>query len=255
MFLKDNGSFRRAGVTQLVECDLAKVDVAGSNPVSRSKVSRSGLAMIKRCFLLLCGALLGVSILLAQDYKLEPITTATPGLPPAYAALMQTEGYRLVGPSGPWCEIWFRKSLPTGAQPADNAIVFPIAQGTLIGILRFPATGADRRGQTIKPGVYTFRYSNFPMNGAHQGVAPQRDFVLLTPIATDADPNTTPDFDALVKMSRTASGTPHPAVFSIEPPAGSTFPAVTKEGDHDWVLNVKIGDLPFAIILAGKAEA
>jgi hypothetical protein len=44
-------------------------------------------------------------------------------------------------------------------------------------------------------------------------------------------------------------------VFSIEPPAGSTFPAVTKEGDHDWVLNVKIGDLPFAIILAGKAEA
>ena len=27
---------RRAGVTQLVECNLAKVDVAGSNPVSRS---------------------------------------------------------------------------------------------------------------------------------------------------------------------------------------------------------------------------
>ncbi len=27
----------RAGVTQLVECNLAKVDVAGSNPVSRSK--------------------------------------------------------------------------------------------------------------------------------------------------------------------------------------------------------------------------
>jgi hypothetical protein len=27
----------QAGVTQLVECDLAKVDVAGSNPVSRSR--------------------------------------------------------------------------------------------------------------------------------------------------------------------------------------------------------------------------
>jgi hypothetical protein len=27
---------RSAGVTQLVECNLAKVDVAGSNPVSRS---------------------------------------------------------------------------------------------------------------------------------------------------------------------------------------------------------------------------
>ena len=28
-----------AGVTQLVECNLAKVDVAGSNPVSRSNYS------------------------------------------------------------------------------------------------------------------------------------------------------------------------------------------------------------------------
>jgi hypothetical protein len=56
-------------------------------------------------------------------------------------------------------------------------------------------------------------------------------------------------------MSTKASGTPHPAVISIEPPSGSTFPAVTKEGDHDWVLNVKIGNLPVAIIVAGKVEA
>jgi hypothetical protein len=255
MFLKDNGSFWRAGVTQLVECDLAKVDVAGSNPVSRSKVLPSGLAMIKRCFLLLAGALLAASLVLAQDYKLEPIATAAPGLPAAYAAVIETGGYRITGPSGPWCEIWFRKSIPAGAKPADNAIAFPIAQGTLVGILRFPATGADRRGQTIQPGVYTLRYSNYPVDGAHVGVAPQRDFLLLTPIANDADPNATPAFDALVQMSAKASGTPHPAVLSIETPAGSTFPEVTKEGDHDWVLNVKIGDLPLAIIVAGKVEA
>ena len=31
-----DGAARNAGVTQLVECNLAKVDVAGSNPVSRS---------------------------------------------------------------------------------------------------------------------------------------------------------------------------------------------------------------------------
>ena len=30
-----------AGVTQLVECDLAKVDVAGSSPVSRSSLLTS----------------------------------------------------------------------------------------------------------------------------------------------------------------------------------------------------------------------
>jgi hypothetical protein len=212
------------------------------------------LAMIKRCFLLLFGALLAASMVLAQEFKLEPIATAAPGLPAAYAAVIETGGYRITGASGPWCEIWFRKSIPAGAKPADSAIAFPIAQGTLLGILRFPATGADRRGQTIKPGVYTLRYSNYPVDGSHQGVAPQRDFALLTPIANDADPNSTPVFEALVQISTKASGTPHPAVLSIEPPSGSTVPSITKEGDHDWVLNVKIGDLPVAIIVAGKVE-
>src|SRR5713226_1302348 len=33
---RENEASASAGVTQLVECNLAKVDVAGSNPVSRS---------------------------------------------------------------------------------------------------------------------------------------------------------------------------------------------------------------------------
>jgi hypothetical protein len=78
--------------------------------------------------------------------------------------------------------------------------------------------------------------------------------VLLTPIANDADPNATPAYDPLVEMSRKASGTPHPAVLSIETPSGATFPALAKEGDHDWALSVKIGDVNLAIILVGKSE-
>jgi hypothetical protein len=205
--------------------------------------------MIKRLSLLFCFALLA----LAQDYKLEPISTAAPGLPAAYASVVDSHGYRVVGPSGPWCEVWFQKSIPTGAKPSDPAITLPIAQGTLLGVIRFPNGGEDRRGQTIKPGIYTMRYSDFPVDGAHQGVAPQRDFALLTPMANDADPAAMPNFDKLVGMSKT-SGTAHPAVFSLETPAGTTFPEVTKEGDHDTVLNVKVGDLPIALIVAGKYE-
>ena len=36
-----------AGVTQLVECNLAKVDVAGSNPVSRSKQLASNFSLFE----------------------------------------------------------------------------------------------------------------------------------------------------------------------------------------------------------------
>jgi len=191
----------------------------------------------------------------AQDYKLETISTAPSGLPAAYDSVIQTQGYRVTGPNGPWCEIWFRNSIPTGAKPADDSIVFPIPQGTLVGILRFPSEGSDRRGQTIKAGIYTMRYSDFPVDGSHQGVAPQRDFLLLTPIANDPDPSATPGFDQLVKMSTKASGTPHPAVFSIEIPSASKFPSITAEGDTpDQVLNVKIGSLQLAMIVVGKVQ-
>jgi hypothetical protein len=204
---------------------------------------------MNKCALLLVSV---AAAAFAQDYKLEKIAAAPAGLPAAYASQIG-EGYRVVGPSGPWCEVWFRKTIPTGAKSSDPAITLPIAQGTFLGILRFPANGADRRGQTVKPGIYTMRYSNFPVDGAHQGVAPQRDFALLSPIANDPDPAAMPDFDKLVAQSKT-SGTSHACVFSLEPPSGDTFPALTKEGDHDTVLNLKAGNLPIAIIVAGKVE-
>ena len=77
----------------------------------------------------------------------------------------------------------------------------------------------------------------------------------MTPITADTDPNAKPAFDALVQMSNKASGTPHPAVLSLESPSGTTFPAVTLEGDSDQVLSVKVGDLPISIIVVGKAQA
>ena len=211
--------------------------------------------MMRNFVVAACAALLAAFSICAQEYKLETGPPAPPDLPSAYAPVtFQNPGYRVASPSGPWCEIWFRNSIPTGPKPSDSAISLAIPQGTLIGILRFPAQGADRRGQVIRPGVYTLRYSDYPVDGAHQGVAPQRDFALLTPLAADPDPNAAPSFEALVKQSGGASGTPHPAVLSLEPPADSKFPAITKEGDHDWVLNVKLGDLPLAIIVAGKVE-
>jgi hypothetical protein len=192
---------------------------------------------------------------LAQDYKLEPVATAAPGLSPAYATAIQPQGFRVNGGSGAWCEVWLAKSLPLGAKPDDAAISFGIAQGTLLGLIRFPGKGADRRGQVIPAGVYTLRYSLFPVDGSHTGVAPQRDFALLTPLAADPDPAAKPAFDDLVKMSGKASGTPHPAVLSLEtPPTGATAPSVVKEGEHDWTLTLKAGDLTFSIIVVGKSE-
>ena len=127
--------------------------------------------------------------------------------------------------------------------------------GALLGAIRFTGTGADRRGQQLKPGVYTLRYSLYPVDGAHQGVAPQRDFAVLALAADDKDPAALPAYEPLMKMSSKASGTPHPAILSIAPPLGDApNPGMVKEGEHDWMFNTRIGDTPMGIILVGTFE-
>ncbi len=199
---------------------------------------------------------LAASAAFAQ-YKMEPAGAPPSDLAPAFASELQPQGYKILSDSGTvWCEIWLRKVAPSGSKSTEDAVALPtIPQGSFLGVLRFPAQGADRRGQVIKPGTYTMRYSLYPVNGDHQGVAPNRDFALLVPAAEDKDPNAKPNFDALVAMSRKASGTPHPAVLNIYNSTSDKLPSLEKQGDHDWVLNAKLGDQPFAIIVVGKVES
>ena len=190
------------------------------------------------------------------QYKLEPAGPPPSDLPPAIAGALQKDGFKIVAGSGTaFCEVWFRSTAPSGPKSTEDGVTLPtIPQGSLLGALRFPARGADRRGQNIKPGVYALRYALQPVNGDHQGVAPQRDFMVMVPAVDDPGPDAKPSFDDLMKLSRKASGTPHPAVLSMSASSNATFPELKKEGENDWALHTKIGDLPVEVILVGKAE-
>lgn len=189
------------------------------------------------------------------QYKMEPAGTPPADLAPGFAAALQQHGFKILGAADSvYCEVWFRTQVPAGPKSSDETVTLPIPQGALLGVIRFPGPAQDRRGQSVKAGTYTLRYSQYPVNGDHQGVAPQRDFALLVRAGDDTDPSSTPGFDALVALSAKAAGTPHPAVLSIWNSASDKFPNFSKQGDHDWVLDTKIGDLPISIILAGKVE-
>ncbi len=129
-----------------------------------------------------------------------------------------------------------------------------MAREALLGVIRFDGPGSDRRGQTIQPGIYTLRYGIMPANDSHQGAAPQRDFLLLTPAADDRDLNAAPNFEALVAMSRKASRTAHPAVLSFWK-AASDSPGFSQQGDTDWVMQSKVGDIPVDIIVVGSSAS
>lgn len=201
--------------------------------------------------LMAAGLLLAAGV--EAQYKMEA-AGAAPAEAGALAAALAKDGVKVMKPDGSvLCEMWFVATAPKTGEVEQNA-TWGAAHGSLLGVVRVPARWSDRCGQTIKPGVYTMRLSFFPMNGDHQGVAPQRDFALLSPVAGDQDAAALPGFDALMEMSRTASGTPHPLVLSLwkEDKAGTA--GVAAEGEHDQVLRTTVGGVAVAIVVVGRAE-
>lgn len=187
------------------------------------------------------------------QYKADPAGPPPSEVAASISGALQKDGTKISNNGKPYLEIWLRTDKPAGGKTEEGQTLTGVAQGALIGVIKFETKGQDRRGQGIQPGVYTLRYSLIPINGDHQGAAPQRDFVLMVPAANDKDLNAAPAFDALVDMSKKASGTPHPAVLSLYKADSDFAPGFSKQGDTDWVLQAKLGDTPIGITLVGIA--
>jgi hypothetical protein len=188
-------------------------------------------------------------------------------LPAALAAVLQPSGSQVRDATGATvCEVWLGKAVPvkTGATSSADVMYGNLEVGTLVGAIHFPKAGSDFRGQTIKPGFYTLRYALVPQDGNHMGVNPTRDFVLMSPVAQDTQLDKALKFDDLVKISKQASGTNHPAILTMSTPgaANATSPSLLKDDQGYWELQAQgkanggqAQSLPFTIIVVGKTLA
>lgn len=195
------------------------------------------------------------------SYKVEAIgAPASSDVPKAWLEALEAQGARVAGDQGVVCEVWLRKAVPFKAAGEPGEVLYgALSNGAVLGVLRFPSAAVDFRGQTIKPGYYVMRYALIPQDGSHMGVYATRDVVVLSPVATDIEITKDLAFDDLVKLSRLASGTPHPAFLVMSPVSeGQSFPAVVKDDQEHWNLQLKLkstsGELPIAITLVGKWE-
>lgn len=189
-------------------------------------------------------------------------------IPQAVGSLLEAQGVQFENAQGsPVCEIWWRKGIPTQKSSASGGDVLygGLTMGEFVGVIQFPSASKDFRGQAIKPGYYTLRYGLIPQDGNHMGVSSYRDFLLLTPIASDTNPTQDLSFNDLVKGSRLTTGTGHPAVMMLDPPSQNSnakSPSAVQDDQGNWALDVKLdvkaggGDqqLPFAIVLVGQYQ-
>ena len=189
----------------------------------------------------------------AQEYTADRASLPPAELAPAMAQALEQPGFLIRKSGQPYCEIWLRSHPPSGEASREPDVTLPdIPAGALLGVIRYDAAGADRHGQSIRPGVYTLRYGIMPRDDAHQGAARQRDFLLLSPASEDRDPAATLKLETLLALSRKASASAHPAILSIWRPATEAA-GFGEQGDSDWVLETRLGATPVAIVVAGTA--
>jgi hypothetical protein len=211
-----------------------------------------------------CAACLPVA---AQDYRVAKVETTAPAdaVSPEIAALLQPTGFKLTkGESRTVCEIWLCKEWPSAADAKTSAeVIYPLTLGQLMGVIRYPRKATDFRDQEIAAGVYTLRYGQQPVDGAHVGTSPTRDFLVVVPAAKDKNPAVL-DYKALVAGGKETSGANHPAILSLQRPGDSKEPLAVREvAENEWAIvrftgKTKAGDaikdLAIEAVLVGVAK-
>jgi hypothetical protein len=204
------------------------------------------------------------SRLLAQEYSASAGEAAPTGtIAPEISSLLEAKGIKVNKGSTTVCELWLAKEWPIEADAKTGGeVIYPLTVGQVIGVIRFAKKASDFREQDVPAGVYVMRYAQQPVDGAHVGTSPTRDFVALSPAAKDRDPKTI-DYKALIAASKETTGTAHPGILSLQRVEGDgASPSVREVSDKEWVIvhyvgKVKQGgsakDLPLDLVVVGKA--
>lgn len=146
------------------------------------------------------------------------------------------------------CEVFWAKlvSPRSGAPPSSKLHYGNFQPGALLGVIHFlPEASEDYRedfhDQKLKPGYYTMRYAIMPNGIGEHGPEPG-DFVLLSSVRKDHDPQRVLPPAELIRLSRLASHTQDPAIMSLVPVEknSATYPEVRTDDAGTCVLQVKV---------------
>jgi hypothetical protein len=202
----------------------------------------------------------------AQECKVAKLNMPAPtgAAAPEITSLLQSTGFQVTkGASQVIFEMWLAKEWPIAADAkVGGEVLYPLTPGQLIGVVRYPRKAADFRDQDIPAGVYVVRYAQQPVDGAHVGTSPTRDFLALLPAAKDRMPDNL-DYKTLVAISKETSGTAHPAILSLQRAADSSeVVSLREDSDKQWTIvrfagkskqGSEIKDLPLELVVVGKA--
>ncbi len=199
-----------------------------------------------------------VSRLEAADLTVEPFEAApAEGVSDSIVAVLDKNGFRVLKSGEVVAEFWLRPELPLLEQASTELGVGfgQLEEGTLIGLVHYPLDWSDYKDNRVVAGVYTLRYGVQPADGNHMGVSLYRDFLLLTPAASDTEADLKYSHDELAEHSSKASEGQHPAALSLFPVYDEiSEPKLMRNEMDQWMVVKKVGTLTLGLVISGHGE-
>lgn len=206
--------------------------------------------MRRRC-LFACVLLTATAVLAAPKVETTGPCTES-AVPETVKKALAASGYRVTLDDGLTARLWPAAQIQTSSKAREDA-TYAFAPSTFAGVIVFAKNTRDCRGSTIPAGAYNLRYQLYPNDGAHLGVTPTPDFLLLVPAAADANPAQTYSFEQVVGLSKQVTGKNHPAPMNLVPADATQFPSVITDAEEHTILYFKVktqsGELPLGLVL------
>ena len=197
-------------------------------------------------------------MLLAATALLAAVKVDTTGpctesaVPEAVKQVLAGRGYQVTLDDGSTANLWPAAQIQTSGKVREDA-TYRLAPSTFFGVIVFAKNTRDCRGNLIPAGAYNLRYELQPNDGAHLGVTPTPDFLLLVPAAADRDPGQTYSFEQLVSLSKQVTGKNHPAPMNLVPADATQFPSVVTDAEEHTILYIKVktqsGELSVGLVV------
>jgi len=173
-------------------------------------------------------------------------------VPDSVRQVLGQQGYRVTLDDGGTANLWPAAQIQNGSKAREDAI-YGFAPSTFFGVIVFAKNTRDCRGNLIPAGAYNLRYELQPNDGAHLGVTPTPDFLLLVPAAADRDPGQTYSFEQLMSLSKQVTGKNHPAPMNLVPADATQFPSVVTDAEEHTILYIKVktqsGELSVGLVV------
>jgi hypothetical protein len=187
--------------------------------------------------------------LAAGPYSIEQVKISS-SLPKSITSDVDPSGVLLFtsgkGVKEEICSIFLAKSAVAAVPPPANSGYSSIREGALIGIVHLfrEATDdyyVDYNNQKLAPGYYTMRYA-LQTSGVGEHGPIQGDFVVLSPIAMDSEPERVLSLEEVVRLGKSASHGEEAArmqLMRVED-TKSPLPAVTADSSGAAVVHLNL---------------